>query len=143
MEVKFRKAVAADAATISHLSEQLGYHCDPEQTTAHLLALHDSKNDAVYVATNKDNIVGWMHIFYAVRIESAPFCEIAGLVVHENYRRNSIGRLFINLANTWCREKQCPSLRVRCNVLRAASHRFYERIGFTEVKEQKVYKMEL
>ncbi|HAD98712.1 MAG TPA: GNAT family N-acetyltransferase, partial [Cryomorphaceae bacterium] len=29
--------------------------------------------------------------------------------------------------------------RVRCNVIRRESHRFYEKIGFTENKEQKVF----
>ncbi len=39
------------------------------------------------VAEDKDkNVIGWIHVFIAVRIESETFAEIGGLVVNENIR---------------------------------------------------------
>lgn len=84
-------------------------------------------------------MVGWVHGFYSLRVESDPFIEIGGLVVDENHRQKGIGVQLVEKVNTWASTKGCNKLRVRCNTIRLESHEFYNLIGFTLNKEQKVF----
>ena len=99
--------------------------------------------DMVVAAIVDDRIVGWMHVFHALRVESQPFCEIAGLVVDEQFRGRGIGRRWIEHAKHWCKRKNCNRLRVRTNTKRTATHQFYSGVGFSLVKEQKIFEMKL
>ncbi|XZF14784.1 GNAT family N-acetyltransferase [Chitinophagaceae bacterium MMS25-I14] len=142
MNVIIRLATIGDASAISELSEQLGYNISETDTRKYMELIRNNNNDVVYVAELNGAVAGWMQVFYTVRIESAPFCEIAGLVVNEQYRGMGIGKTLIEYGRNWAAER-CHCLKVRTNVLREKTHRFYEGAGFTEVKEQKIYEMKL
>ena len=43
------------------------------------------------------------------------------------------------LAEEWAARHGCPRVRVRSNVIRERTHRFYERLGYRAVKSQKVF----
>jgi len=60
-------------------------------------------------------------------------------VIDENYRKQGIGKLLVNKAREWTKEKHIDKLRVRCNRNRTEAHQFYHALGFTELKEQKVF----
>jgi GNAT superfamily N-acetyltransferase len=61
------------------------------------------------------------------------------LVIDENYRKQGIGKLLVNKAREWAKEKHIDKLRVRCNRKRTEAHLFYIALGFVEIKEQKVF----
>ena len=91
------------------------------------------------VIASNEKIVGWIHGFYSLRIESDFFVEIGGLVVDENFRKNGIGKKLVDKVMEWSKLKNCEKVRVRCNVIRKESHKFYENIGFEINKEQKIF----
>lgn len=93
----------------------------------------------VYVVTDNENIMGWIHGCYSLRVESDPFVEIGGLVVDENYRKQGLGKMLVEKIKEWSKSKETLQIRVRCNTLRKASHAFYNSIGFIEKKEQKIF----
>jgi GNAT superfamily N-acetyltransferase len=84
-----------------------------------------------------------VHVFYTIRLESGPFCEIGGLVVSKNIQGKGIGKLLVEKARKWAAERNIGKLRVRCNVVRAGAHEFYIKSGFTENKQQKVFECNL
>jgi len=132
-----------DAPAIAALSLQLGYSITAEKTAAQIIAISNSPNDVAYVAVDGHTVIGWIHVFRTLRLECDPYCEIGGLVVEQLYRGNGIGKILIDNARPWCREKKCSVLRVRSNVKRTDAHKFYEQVGFTTIKQQKVFEIPL
>lgn len=54
-------------------------------------------------------------------------------------RRKGVGRRLVRLVKSWASEKGLTVVRVRCHTGRSAAHRFYKNIGFSLIKEQKVF----
>jgi N-acetylglutamate synthase-like GNAT family acetyltransferase len=142
MPALLRLAKKDDAAAIAGLSEQLGYPTNPVQIEARLKQVQLLSDHCVYVAEINQEIVGWIHAFHAIRIESEAFVEIAGLVVDASQRKMGIGRSLIHQVGLWAQNRQLQTIRVRCNVVREESHRFYEKLGFAEVKSQKIFTLQ-
>ncbi|HUQ65141.1 MAG TPA: GNAT family N-acetyltransferase [Flavitalea sp.] len=137
-----REVTAEDAAAIAALSHQLGYTISEDQTLQNIHALLQSERHVTFVAVD-ENVIGWMGVSYTVSVESPPLCEIHGLVIDEQYRNKGIGKLLIEKAKEWSRDKAVGKLRLRCNVKRTETHTFYEYISFAEVKQQKVYEINI
>lgn len=132
-----------DVPEITALSRQLGYSISEEQTLLNIKALLQSKDHEVFVAMDEQKVIGWMGMSYHISLESPPLCEIHGLVVHEQYRGCGVGKMLIERAKQWSIHKGVSRLRLRCNIKRTASLLFYQRTGFTEVKQQKVLEVKL
>lgn len=141
MDILIRAATTADAVFISSLCDQLGYQSLQTETEKRLQYVLQDTNSCIFVAVVNEKVVGWIHGFYAVRVESDPFTEIGGLVVDENYRRQNIGRLLVNKIVEWALAREYKRVRVRCNALRTESHQFYLSLGFAETKQQKIFEM--
>lgn len=134
-----RHVSVKDAAQVAALSAELGYPSTVKDTIAYIQAIDKNICDVAYVAVSGETVLGWIHVFYTIRLESGPFCEIGGLVVSRNAHGRGIGRLLVDKAKKWSAERNIDKLRVRSNVLRSGAHAFYLRNGFTEYKQQRVY----
>ena len=140
--ITIRECTAEDVPGITRLSHQLGYAISEEQTLQNINALLQSDNNKVYVAVD-EKVIGWIGLAYTVSVESPPICLINGLIVDENYRSKGIGKMLIEKAKEWSRNKGVDKLRLRCNAKRTEAHRFYINAGFTEIKQQKVFDISL
>ncbi|MGB0177179.1 MAG: GNAT family N-acetyltransferase [Owenweeksia sp.] len=138
MELSIRKAELKDSGSLAELSHQLGYISDDNAIQKRLEHLLKDRNHCVFVAVKGDKVLGWIHGFYTLRVESDAFVEIGGLVVDNHHRQKGIGRMLVEQVIDWSLSRECEKLRVRSNVIRTDSHRFYENLGFTTNKEQKV-----
>ena len=143
MEVFFRKATLQDAERLAHLASQLGYPTEKAQMHGRLHEVLNRDDNFVLVATAQKTIIGWVHAFVSLRIESDSFTEIGGMVVDEHHRQNGIGRLMLAEVCKWALSKNCFSVRVRSNSKRSAAHNFYVKNGFLSIKEQKVFSYNL
>lgn len=144
MEILIQEIKTDDAEQVMMLSAQTGYEIDISRTTQNIKhVITNNDNEGAFVAVYDNKIIGWIHIAYVISIESAPFCEIRGIVVDKQHRRHNAGSLLVEKAKQWCGEKNCYKMRVRSNVKRINAHAFYTRIGFTEIKEQKVFEMNI
>ena len=141
MDIELRTISIADANQVQLLSKQLGYELGLDATAEQINAILSSENDFAVVALIENKVVGWIHVFKATRLETKPFAEIGGLVVDENFRSKGIGRKLVEATRQWCLQKHINDLRVRSNVKRIQAHQFYSSTGFSELKEQKVFKM--
>ena len=139
MDVFIRTVNEIDAESIANLSNQLGYKASIEKTTDRLSQIILNQDHCAFVATYNGNIIGWIHGFYTLRIESDPFVEIGGLVIEENHRRMGIGKTLIQKVAEWAMQKNVSTIRVRCNTTRKDAHQFYVGVGFDETKEQKIF----
>ena len=139
MQISIRTAAINDSESLTELSNQLGYETKHAEVVNRLEKILANDDNCVYVAVQNGKIVGWIHGFYALRIESEFFVEIGGLVVDEHFRKHGIGKKLVEKVLQWSKLKKCANVRVRCNVIRKESHRFYENIGFAINKEQKIF----
>jgi GNAT superfamily N-acetyltransferase len=135
--------LVADAEAVTVLSPQLGYSVSSSQTVAHIKQVLSLQDDCILVASDDAKIIGWVHAFKAIRIETPPFIEIAGLVVDEAYRGKGIGKVLIEKIKIWSGEKNIFTIRIRCNTKRLKAHKFYTDLGFQQSKEQKVFELSL
>ena len=138
MQIFIREVSENDVVPITRLSNQLGYPLSVADTLQNLRSMK-GPDEIVFAALAGDEIVGWIHAFRTVRLESGTSVEIGGLVVDEDHNRKGIGRALVQKISEWCAAKGIGSLRVRCNTKRADAHEFYRALGFTESKQQKVF----
>ncbi|WP_101446182.1 GNAT family N-acetyltransferase [Pontibacter ramchanderi] len=139
MTLTFRSITLADAEALALLSLQFGYKVRKTEMAERIAQLLAHQEHCGFVACVDAQVVGWVHGFYTLRLESAPFVEIGGLVVEENLRGQGIGRQLIMQVKAWAMEKSVSKLRVRCHTSRVETHTFYRKLGFAESKEQKVF----
>jgi len=141
--IYIRPISVKDAVPVTALSLELGYKMTVSETIANIASVDKSICDVAYVALMDEVVVGWIHVFYTIRIEAGPFCEIGGLIVSKNIQNKGIGKQLVEKARKWAAERNINKLRVRCNVVRAGAHEFYLKSGFTENKQQKVFECQL
>ena len=131
MEIQLRKMSMEHTHAVRRLSEQLGYPLSVAQIENNISEIIASENHAAYIAFYNQKIVGWIHSFRAMLVESKPFIEIGGLIVDENFRNSGIGKKLVEKIKVWALEKAINELRVRSNVIRNEAHKFYLNNGFT------------
>src|SRR5574337_1967686 len=124
MEIQIKALSLSHSETVQKLSEQLGYSLSIHQIEENVKEILGSEDHIALVAIDSEKVVGWMHAFKAMFIESRPFIEIGGLVVDEDYRGKGIGKKLINEIKRWCIEKNILSLRVRSQIKRKEAHDF-------------------
>ena len=126
----------SDATGIAQLSAQLGYEVavsDAEQRLSRILTRPDQQ---FLVADRDGQVVGWAHAVVVDYVDAERWVRIAGLVVHREHRRMGIGRALLSRAEAWAAEQGCSYVRLSSASTRTAAHRFYESVGYTNIKTQ-------
>lgn len=141
--IHIRTITEQDAAIITEQTMQLGYLLSEIEIIENIRQILSDPNHTAFVAYSGGEVIGWMHVFKAFRIESKSFVEIGGLVVDVNHRKQGIGKMLVAKAGEWAKENHIGRLRVRCNTKRVEAHQFYRALGFTESKEQKIFETNL
>jgi ribosomal protein S18 acetylase RimI-like enzyme len=134
-----RRCRLSDAEAVADLATELGYPTDAAQAGARLAALLGREEDAIFAAEDEDGVVGWLHARESRLLEAEPFAEIVGLVVAANRRGRGHGKALVRAALAWAAERGLASLRVRSNVTRRETHRWYQAAGFAITKTQAVF----
>ena len=126
----------SDAPGIAKLSAQLGYDVamsDAEQRLSRILTRPDQQ---FLVADRDREVVGWTHAMILESVDAERWLQIAGLVVDRDHRRMGIGRALLARAEGWAAEQRCSFVRLSSASTRTAAHRFYECVGYTNIKTQ-------
>lgn len=117
----------------------MGYATNGNLIQIKLGEILKNNDNCVFVATENKEVIGWIHGFYTIRVESDSFVEIGGLVVDKKYQNMGVGKKLVEKIHCWANSLGCNNMRVRCNTKRKEAHIFYEKIGFELNKEQKVF----
>ena len=141
--IQVRSGVRADAARVAELSGQLGYPVSAGEVEARLEGSPDGSEGDLLVAVHDGAVVGFLEVERRRSVYAGGWAEISGLVVGEGSRGRGVGRALVAAACAWARGQGFRRLRVRTNVVRERSARFYEGEGFRLVKQQRVYDREL
>ncbi len=143
-EIRIRPARREDSAALAKLSGQLGY---PTTAKVILTRLEDAAKDPFSIVLVAElpsgEIAGFAQFTHQRFIESDLCVEVAALVVDESRRGRGLGRLLLSHGERWARDRGCNIINLRSNVIRAAAHAFYERLGYRHYKTQKAFRKEL
>lgn len=134
--VPVRTARISDAADIARLTVQLGYDVDATTVAARLSRILARRDQRFMVAELDDRLVGWVHTIVWEFVETGPFVILGGLVVDRSLRRKGIGRTLVIKAEEWAVEQGCSVVRLWSSVARTEAHRFYEQLGYSNIKSQ-------
>lgn len=139
-----RRAALADAPRLAVLSGVLGYPVASDVLAQRLERLH-ARPDAVVLLAElvSGQLIGWLHGAEQETLEGGRCCEILGLVVDTGHRRHGVGRQLVIALETWALQRGVEEITVRSNIVRPASHPFYEGLGYTRVKTQHVYRKQV
>ncbi len=135
-----RRATLADAERIAELCHQLGYPSSQTAVEQRLKNIQQEKTHAVCVAERSDGkVAGWIHVYVCPHLQVDLQAEIGGLIVDESDRSCGIGRRLMQHAQKWAYEQGCRNILVRSNIVREKAHRFYQELGYTNIKTSLVF----
>jgi GNAT superfamily N-acetyltransferase len=136
-----RRALLGDAAALAELSGELGYPAEPDEIERRLAAL--PPDDDVWVATIDGVVVGWIHCSLRRTLVVEPHIEILGNVVGERWQGRGVGRALMAAAERSASDRGVSVVRLRSGSHRDDAHAFYRAVGYTEVKQQRVFVRDL
>lgn len=134
MTITLRRISLCDVEALLPLVEQLGYPTSPENLTARIALYQMSTNDIAWVAAKGDEIIGSvaLHI-YDLFHSTERYARIVSMIVKETYRRQGIGKLLIQKAESYAKKVNCSTLELSSSLKRFkhGAHAFYESLGYT------------
>jgi len=136
MPATLRSASVSDAVAICELTSQLGYDVNGAALSSRLERILARSDQLVLIAEIDGRAVGWVHGEVSEYVEAESFVRIGGLVVDRSHRKQGIGRLLMEAIEAWAERQGCSIVRLSSSSTRTAAHRFYERIGYTNLKAQ-------
>jgi len=140
VETAIRSATSDDAEDLARLAGELGYPSSADEALPRIRRVIAAPGNSVLVVEDaNEGVVGWMHVFGAVRVESDGFAELGGLVVAERWRGRGAGTRLVAAAERWALDNGYRTMRIRSRAERAGAHGFFKRLGYLCSKTQKVF----
>lgn len=115
-KITLRRATEADAEVVAELSEQLGYPITADAMRRRIVTILANPEHDVIVAQLSGQVCGWVHVHVQQLLEAEPRGEILGLVVSRNVRRAGLGRLLMEEAEHWVRDRGLDLMVLRSNL---------------------------
>ncbi len=138
MAIIFRKAIKEDIKALRELLKALGYDVAESALSHRINAIRDQGGE-VLVASMNGRVVGCVNTIIDIRLAEGLTGELVSLVVSAEHRGAGIGKGLVSQAESWLKAKGCNTIRVRANTARKEAHRFYLKLGFKEIKTQKIF----
>ena len=144
MGYSIRKAEISDAESLCRLNgKSLGYDYPAEKTAEILKIVLRKDHEAVFVAEEDGNAVGYVHIAEYGLLFAEKGVNVLGIAVAPQYTGKGIGRALMNKVEEWASERGATYVRLVSGETRTGAHAFYEKCGFTSNKMQKNFKKNL
>jgi GNAT superfamily N-acetyltransferase len=129
--LRVRAAETQDAAALARLCTQLGYPAQPADMPARIEQLQNDPRTSALVACDGDAVVGMITTQARNTLNhAAPIAQITLLVVDETRRGSGVGRVLVEAAEDWARQRGCKRIVVTTALQRAGAHAFYERVAY-------------
>ena len=140
--MQIRIAGTTDAEALAALSGELGYPSTMDQVLVRLILLDDPER-TLLVAQAGDVVAGFIDVHVQRVVESEPYGEVGGLVVGAAHRGTGMGAALLAAAAAWSGARGLERLWIRADLARVGPHEFYEAVGCSTVKDQRVYEYPL
>lgn len=134
-----RTVQPADAARVAELATQLGYPSTAADAARRIEALAANSQAVALVATDGDDVIGWIVVELSASLTGDDLAHIAGLVVDEVHRSAHVGQTLLTAGEAWARERGARTMTVASRVVRERAHRFYQREGYEHLKSSHIF----
>ena len=144
MDICYRKARLSDIEKLNPLLAQLSDAlADPAKMAEKMEKLDRNEDCFLLVAEDTDtgalcgSLLGVA--FEDICDECRPIMLVENVITDENYRGKGVGRGMFEFIENWGREKDCHYCILVSALHRTGAHKFYDAIGYSEVKGFKKY----
>lgn len=135
--IQIRECEVKDTDAIYKLNcEEMGYQYPLEETKKKLEKLIQSKENKIYVATEDNNVIGYIHAVDYDVIYSPLMKNIMGIAVATAYKRRGIGSALMSAVENWAEETGASGVRLVSGETRTGAHEFYRNVGYSYKKQQ-------
>jgi GNAT superfamily N-acetyltransferase len=101
---------------------------DERRAAVALREAMDSRDSIVLVAEAEGRLVGFATAYFTIHsVRFGHRAWVEELAVHPDCRSRGIGRLLLDAAKGWARERGATHLKLDSSTARSDAHRFYER----------------
>lgn len=136
-QIYVRELKVTDYNDIYILNQELGYFYPIEKVRERITYIIENTKDIVFVAQQDNEVIGYIHGSPYELLYSDPLVKIMGFVVKEKYRNIGVGSMLINELECWTKEKGYSGITLTSRFERLNDHRFYEKHGYINIKNQK------
>ena len=144
MNIIYRKAELSDIPKLNPLLAQLSdAMADPQKMAEKMEKIAKNEDNYLLVAENTENgdlcgsLIGV--VFEDICDTCKPILLVENVVTDEKYRGQGIGRGMFEAVEAWGKEKECHYCILVSGLQRTGAHKFYDAIGYSEVKGFKKY----
>ncbi|MBX3472912.1 MAG: GNAT family N-acetyltransferase [Planctomycetes bacterium] len=134
-----RPATESDLPVLCDLCAQLDYAGDPADIARWFAGLRGRADHALLVAED-GGVLGFADVSQRRHLIGPPMAELESLVVLDTARGRGVGAMLLAATEAWARQHNLAGVNLGSRVTRKDAHRFYEREGYTRVKEQAIYR---
>ncbi len=142
-----RRMTDADLPRATELCIELGYPVTEDEVRARFARLEGDPVSGLFVAeragATTPDVVGFAQAALRIVLASPPHVELLALSVAARAQRTGAGRALVDATIAFARERGVDRVRVRSNIAREGSHRFYRALGFALRKTQHAYELAL
>ena len=144
MDIEFRDIKRQDIEELVKLCSGIGgYNLRYENMSERVREVMKSEKGTVIVALDPSNsVVGWIQLDICASILTERYCNISAVFVDPKYRGRKIGKMLVEKAEKWGKEKGCTGITILSDQKRIDAHNFYLHIGFKHSKTEETFFME-
>ncbi|GMG97011.1 GNAT family N-acetyltransferase [Tepidimicrobium xylanilyticum] len=136
-QINVRQIKITDYYDIYLLNQELGYFYPMEKVKERIEYITQNTKDIILVAQQDNEVIGYIHGSPYELLYSDSLINILGFVVKEKYRNIGVGNMLINNLECWAKENGYSGVRLVSGFDRLNAHRFYEKHGYVNRKDQK------
>lgn len=137
VQINIREIKISDYNDIYLLNQELGYLLAIEKVKDRILYITKNTKDVVLVAEKDNEVIGYIHGSPYETLYFNSLINILGFVVKKDFRNLGVGNLLINSLENWTKENEYMGIRLVSGYERTDAHRFYEKHGYINKKDQK------
>ncbi len=142
--IKIRPMTDADIPTVTDLCRGSKLDVSSQSVRARFQILQALEGQAIFVATEGNQIVGWIHVCSSITLTHTPRGEVVTLIVlNETRNKLEVVRGLLKASETWASQNELSLLRVRAEVNKDFANEIYVECGFEIAKTAHVYLKEL
>ncbi|MDO4300126.1 MAG: GNAT family N-acetyltransferase [Clostridia bacterium] len=142
--IEIRECILEDYIAIYELNKnEMGYDYPLNKTKEKLENILLNKHDKIFVAEIDSKVVGYIHANDYDVIYAPSMKNIMGIAVANEYKRQGIGALLIEQAESWAKSENVNIIRLVSGEKRTEAHNFYKKCGYGEGRKQLNFKKEL
>ncbi len=136
-QINIREIETSDYNDIYLLNQELGYIFAIEKVKDRILYITENTKDVILVVEKDNEVIGYIHGSPYELLYNDSLINILGFVVKGDYRNTGVGNELINSLEDWAKENGYSGIRLVSGYERTDAHRFYEKHGYINKKDQR------